>query len=124
MRNGVVMAAFGRKYIDLAYQAARSLTQHNPTLEVDLFTDADGNLGPFSRVHVLQDVWVRSKVDAMLKSRFDRTLYLDADLLVLADLSDIFEVLEKFDLAATHDQYRNSAPARWMYQAHITTAFS
>jgi hypothetical protein len=123
MPNGVVMAAFGQKYVDLADQAAESLAQHNPKLEVDLSTDADKTMGPFSRVHILQDVWIRSKVDAMLQSRFDRTLYLDVHLLVLADLSDLFEVLDKFDIAPTHDQYCNSALARRIYRELIANAF-
>jgi hypothetical protein len=123
MRNGVVMAAFGQKYIDLAYRAAESLVRHNPTLEVDLFTDADRALGPFGRIHVLNDVWIRSKVDAMLQSRFDRTLYLDVDLHVLADLGDIFDLLDRFDIAATHDPNRNSVPARMIYREPLTNAF-
>jgi hypothetical protein len=123
MPNGVVMAAFGQKYVDLAYQAAGTLRQHNPKLEVDLFTDMARNLGPFSRVHILHDVWIRSKIDAMLQSRFDKTLYLDVDLLVLADLSDIFEVLDRFDVAAAHDQYRNSTLARKIYREPIANSF-
>jgi lipopolysaccharide biosynthesis glycosyltransferase len=123
MQEGVVMAAFGQKYVDLAYQAAKSLLQHNPGLEVDLFTDAERNQGPFSRIHVLDAVWIRSKVDAMLQSRFDKTLFLDVDLYVLADLGDVFEVLDKFDIAATHDQYRNSIHARRVYRKRMENAF-
>lgn len=123
MQNGVVMAALGQKYIDMAYRAAESVVRHNPGLEVDLFTDEDRERGPFSRVHVLDDVWIRSKVDAMMHSRFDRTLYLDVDLQVLANLSDIFELLERFDIAATHDQYRNSVAARRIYKEAIPNAF-
>jgi hypothetical protein len=123
MRTGVVMAAFGQRYIDIAYQAARSLLLHNPGLEVDLFTDAERNPGPFSRVHVLETVWIRSKVDAMLQSRFDKTLFLDADVYVLAVVGDIFEVLDRFDIAATHDPYRNSINARRVYRKPIENAF-
>jgi lipopolysaccharide biosynthesis glycosyltransferase len=106
------MVAFGPKYLKLAYQAADSVTRHNPGIEVDLFTDADSERGPFNRVHILDDVWVRSKVDAMLQSRFEKTLYLDVDLLVLAELGEIFEILDKFDMAAAHDPNRNSFAAR------------
>lgn len=123
MKNGVVMAALGQKYIDMAYRAAQSVVQHNPGLEIDLFTDAVRECGPFSRVHVLDDVWIRSKVDAMLQSRFEKTLFLDVDLLVLSDLGDIFDLLDRFDIAATHDQYRNSVSARRIYKDVIPSAF-
>ena len=51
------------------------------------------------------------KVDAMRLSRFDRTLYLDADIRVLADPGDMFEVLDRFDIALAQDQNRNSPQA-------------
>lgn len=121
--NGVIFAAFGRTYIDLAFQAAESLRRNAPGLEVDLFTETAMPPGPFDRVHVLEEVWIRSKLDAMLRSRFDRTLYLDADLLVVADPGDIFEVLDRFDLAITHDQNRNSSPGRVEYRRQLPNAF-
>lgn len=123
MQNGVIMAAIGPKYIDMAYRAAESVVLHNPGVHVDLFTDADRERGPFSRVHILDEVWIRSKVDAMLQSRFEKTLYLDVDLHVLADISEIFELLDRFDITATHDQYRNSAAARRTYKEAIPNAF-
>ena len=117
------MVAFGRTYLDLAYRAAESLILHNPGLEIDLFTEAAVDPGPFSRVHVLPDIWIRSKVDAMRLSRFDRTLYLDADTRVLADLRDIFEVLDRFDIALAQDQNRNSPQALTEYRQPFPNAF-
>ncbi|MFO7731637.1 MAG: DUF5312 family protein, partial [Spirochaetia bacterium] len=55
------------------------------------------------RIHQLDDPWHRSKMDAMLLSRFDKTLYLDADLFVIADIRDVFEVLDHFDMAMTQE---------------------
>ena len=46
----------------------------------------------------------------MLGSRFAQTIYLDADIRVVGDISDIFDVLDRFDLAFAHDQMRNSNP--------------
>lgn len=59
----------------------------------------------------------------MLQSRFDRTLFLDADLLVLADVGDIFDLLDRVDIAAVQDQYRNSDFARRMYREPLENAF-
>ena len=123
MQNGVVMVAFGRKYVDQAYLAAASLVRHNPGLDVDLFTDTAMPPGPFSRIHGLGDVWIRAKVDAMLQSRFDKTLYLDADVQVQADIGDIFTLLDRFDIAAAHDPHRNSTAGRRMYRETIVNAF-
>ena len=79
-RNGAVIAAFGQHYVDLGHQAALTLRQTNPRLAVDLFTDAAVDTGVFSKVHVLPEVWARSKLDSMLMSRFERTLFLRRDL--------------------------------------------
>lgn len=122
-RDGAVITAFGTPYVDLAFQAARSLRATNPDLPVDLFTEAPVDPGPFDRVHVLADVWIRSKIDAMRLSRFERTVYLDADLLVLADLGDVFEVLDRFDFALCHDQLRNSVHARREYRVPLPNTY-
>jgi hypothetical protein len=59
----------------------------------------------------------------MRESRFERTLYLDADLMVLADLGDVFEVLDRFDFALCHDQLRNSVHARREYRIPLPNAY-
>ena len=96
MSAGVVLVATGAEtYIELAARAAASVKRHCPGLPVDLYTDADRQLPAFDRVHRLDDPWFRSKIDALLNSRFARTLYMDADMLALADFRDVFEVLER-----------------------------
>lgn len=107
-RDGVIFVATGDGYIKLALRAAESLKAVCPDLPIDLFADQDVKNGVFDRVVRLENPWVRSKIDGMLASRFERTLYLDADLFVIADLRDVFEVLDRFDLALTHDPARNS----------------
>lgn len=121
--NGVIITAFGQRYVDLAHQVARTLRKTNPGLDIDLFTGAEVDAGVFSQVHVLPDLWVRSKLDSMLQSRFDRTLFLDADLLVVADLSDIFVLFDRFDIAVAQDMYRSSAKARVEYRRPFPNTF-
>ncbi len=111
MRNGVIYVATGEDYLDLARASAESLRQTNPGLPVDLFTDrpqADG-LGMFDRVHRIDHPHARSKLDCLPLTRFERTLFLDADTLVLRPLGDLFDVLDRFDLALAHDVRRASA---------------
>nr|WP_243730863.1 putative nucleotide-diphospho-sugar transferase [Rubellimicrobium sp. CFH 75288] len=44
----------------------------------------------------------------MALTRFDRTLFLDADTLVLGPLDDLFDIALRFDLAMAHDVRRAS----------------
>ena len=49
---------------------------------------------------------IRSKVDFITSSPFKKTLYLDSDTVVVRDITDIFDSLDRFDVAVTHDYAR------------------
>ena len=124
MRDGVIYVAKGAGYLELAIASATSLRGVNPDLPVDLFTDqsvpADA---PFDRVHRIPDVPTRAKIACMPLSRFERTLFLDCDTLVVQPLGDLFEVLERFDMALAHDVRRVSALIREGHEVETPYAF-
>lgn len=110
MTNGVIYVATGPDYLDLARASAATVRHHNPNLSVDIFTDCPdaAGLDVFDAVHPVPRVHPRAKIDCMPLSRFDRTLYLDSDTLALAPFGDLFDLLERFDLALAHDMRRAS----------------
>ncbi len=110
--RGIVFACSGATYLPLAVHAARSAAATNPGLPIDLYCDRPCGDAVFDRVHALDRVWFRPKFEAIRRSRFDRTLYLDTDVRVLADISDVFDLLDRFDIAGAHDAYRNSRKGR------------
>ncbi len=114
MNRGVIYVATGPDYRALAETSARSLRAVEPDLPIDLFTDTPGETaaGLFDAVHRIADPHPRSKLDCMARTRFERTLFLDADTLVLAPLGDLFDVLERFELALAHDVRRATALIR------------
>lgn len=121
---GVVLVATGAaKYLALAEQAAASVKRTCPGLAVDLFTDADRDLPVFDRVHRLEDPWFRSKIDGLLRSRFARTLYMDADMVAVADFRDVFLLLERFDIALAHDWLRNAPLHHTFWRKPLPPAF-
>lgn len=121
--TGVIFATTGKDYTELAARAAQSVRDKCPGLEIDLFTDQTTNIPVFDRIHHLDDPWHRSKMDAMILSRFDKTLYLDADLFVVADIRDVFEVLDRFDMAMAQDSSRNGDHAQTMWRKPLPNAF-
>jgi hypothetical protein len=122
--RGVVLVATGAEtYIARAARAAASVTRHAPGLAVDLYTDKPRDLPVFDRVHVLENPWFRSKIDALAGARFERTLYMDADILALADFSDVFDVLDRFDIALAQDWYRNSPLHHTFWRKPLPPAF-
>ena len=121
---GVILVATGaEKYVALAARAAASVKRACPGLAVDLFTDQACELPGFDRVHRLENPWFRSKIDGLIASRFERTLYMDADILALADFRDVFEVLDRFDIALAQDWFRNSALHHSFWRKPLPAAF-
>lgn len=115
--RGFVYAATGADYVTLARRSARSLRQViGDSLPIDLFTDSPVTDPVFDRVHSLSTVSRRPKVEAMLNSRFDRTIYLDCDTICLAPIDDIFDVLDCFDLAICAEQRRNDLRVRTQHR--------
>ncbi len=125
--SGVVFVATGARYIACAEAAARSVRRHMPHVPIALFTDA-GQLGialsgVFDPVIELESVHHRSKVDCLMNTPFDRTLFLDADIRVLEDVSELFDLLERFDMAMAHAHARNRDATRAVWKQELPDAF-
>ncbi len=97
--RGFVFAATGDVYVTLARRAARTLRIAVPDANIDLFTDNLTGDPVFSMEHHLTDGFFRPKMEAMRRSRFERTVMLDADILVLTAVPELFEVLDQYEIA-------------------------
>jgi hypothetical protein len=124
-RDGVIYVASGQDYRDLAIASARSLRAVEPGLAVDLFTDAPETVpeGLFDMVHRIARPEPRSKLSCMAETRFERTLFLDADTLVMNPLGDLFDLLDRFDCAMAHDVRRASDLVQEGYAVRTPYAF-
>ncbi|KAA9005087.1 putative nucleotide-diphospho-sugar transferase [Histidinibacterium aquaticum] len=100
--RGFVFATTGADYTTLARRAARTLRLAMPKAEIDLFTDQAVEDPIFDRIHALGDGFFRPKMEATRRTRFDRTVFLDADILVLTDVSELFDLLDNFEIAGAH----------------------
>lgn len=120
---GAIIVATGARYVKMAENAARCVREHCPGLPVHLYADAEPSTPCFDRVTLLENPWRRSKIDAMIDAPFDRNLFLDADAFVVADISDAFELLDRFDIALAHDQERNSPHGAAAWRRRFPAAF-
>ena len=123
--RGVIFVATGPDYLDLACDAAASVADTNPDLPIDLFTDLPDAApeGLFAQIHLIQDPHLRSKLDCLPLTRFERTLFLDCDTRTVRPLGRLFEVLDRFDLALTHDVRRASDLVRAGWRIDTPYAF-
>lgn len=124
-KNGVTLIASGEKFIEAALYAAASIRKSNPELGVALFSDkVDLECDDLIDKHIVfSDGHRRSKIDKLAESPFERTLYLDTDTRVIAPLDDMFEILDKFDLAIAHAHKRNKKATTELWKEKIPNAF-
>ncbi|HET6845203.1 MAG TPA: hypothetical protein VFH29_00120 [Anaerolineales bacterium] len=129
--TGVLYIASGEKYIRAAMRSARSLGHHCPDLPTHLYADWKNYAGfdferdpsPFTSVGMIQSPHRRSKLDYLTQSPFARTLYLDSDTLIAADIRGMFSLLDRFDLALAHAHRRNDRPHLAPWRTELPAAF-
>ena len=110
MKKGVVYIAFGDRYVDEVLFSAATLKAVSD-LHVTLFTDRKVASRNIDSVVEIEPDHKRPKVDHLPRTPYDLTLYLDSDTQIERDVTDVFAILDRFDLAAVHDHSRKSS--RW-----------
>lgn len=99
---GYLYVAFGEKYLKELKTAVRSLKDHTE-FPVALITDDKSyqNHPDFSVVIIHDPIYsYGSKIYCLLKSPFEKTIFLDTDTFVCDSLDGIFDLLDHFDVAA------------------------
>jgi hypothetical protein len=100
-----------------AARSAASLKRVMPDMPIALVSETEID-GPFDHHIPISEtdpakiapgaVPCRAKIIGMKQTPFEQTLYIDADTTVLADLGEVFELLDGFDMALAHAQGRVS----------------
>jgi lipopolysaccharide biosynthesis glycosyltransferase len=110
MKKGVVYIAFGDRYVEEVLFSASTLRAVSD-LHVTLFTDRKISSPYLDSVVEIEPGHKRPKVDHLPRTPYDLTLYLDSDTKIERDVTDMFAILDRFDLAAVQDHSRKSS--RW-----------
>jgi hypothetical protein len=109
---GVYYVARGREYVEEAVQSAESVKRCTE-LPTALCTDKRVDHSAFDHVIVsnaeTNDPYER-KVRGLHEAPFEQTLFLDTDTYVCREISDLFSLLEEFELAAAHAPNRMYHP--------------
>jgi len=109
MNPGVLYFVVGKrgeqKYLSMLKTSAKSLKTHMPWLKTALFTDLEiKELEYFDDIistgHCEQGgLWRYKWEECLMKSPYEPTLHLDADTYICDDFSEVFTLLDRFDLA-------------------------
>jgi hypothetical protein len=109
---GAVMVATGKKSLREAELSAKSLKKHNKNVPILIATDVPYNGKIFDEVMEVSSTPTQIshrilRISTLKQTPFDRTLYLDSDTFVCANITSLFQLLEHFDIAANvmHSPY-------------------
>jgi hypothetical protein len=117
---GIIYVATGSKYLAEAEHSARSVKRVSPNVPVAIISDALPSCNLFDvRLNVPNPEYsFLDKIIALTRTPFEKTLFLDTDTFAIEPLDEIFELLDRFDIAAAAE------PARYLYPiAGVSTAF-
>jgi hypothetical protein len=106
--KGYLYIAFGEAFTKEALMSIKSLKRYNEE-PVALFTDREQDETFKGLVDVYAKIdpkHIRAKVDFISQTPFKKTIYLDSDTLIVRNISDMFDVLDRFDVAVTNDYAR------------------
>jgi hypothetical protein len=108
MSDGIIYIATGKKYIQEACQSVASLKAQMPQVSVTLFADEAIESPHFDQVIVIKNPQYGfiDKIVYMNQSPYDRTIFIDTDTYICDDLSDLFMLLDRFDIAVSHEAQR------------------
>jgi len=106
--KGFLYIAFGDSFTKEALMSIKSLKRFNDE-PVALYTDQELPNDIKSLVDLYAKIeprHIRAKVDFIDKTPFKKTVYLDSDTVIARNISDMFEILERFDVGLVHDYAR------------------
>ena len=107
--RGYIYTAFGENFYKECVNSAKIL-KRSTNLPIHLITDQkkilEEDKSLFSSISHMPNLHVRSKVDYISLSPFEKTIYLDTDIIVVRGIDELFELLDNFDILATLDTAR------------------
>lgn len=102
--RGILYSAIGEKFTNEAFASAASSRRFNKVPHI-IFTDIDCQPpldGATIEPHQSTGNPYADKIMAMSKSSFDETIFLDTDTFVCREITDLFDLLSRFDMAVAH----------------------
>ncbi len=109
-KGAVYIVTQDPRYIDLLMVSAASLRRAMPQLPITVFSQFPVHSSLFDQVITVQagQNGFFDKAAFLRKSPYNQTLFLDADTVILGPVTALFSLMERFDCAATHEEYRNT----------------
>jgi hypothetical protein len=121
MKRGFLYLAKGEEFVTEAITSARRVSEVMQECPITLVSDQHINAACFDRVIVDQDGHsLADKPRALQQTPYERTVFLDTDIHMAASVSELFEMLDEYELALrpNRDQahvFDNSEDVPWCF---------
>lgn len=98
------------RYVELLLTSAASLKRAMPDLPITVFSQFTIESAYFERVIPVTPTedGFYDKTTLIRQMPYERTLFIDADTYMVEPVPELFSVLDRFDCAATHEEYLNT----------------
>jgi hypothetical protein len=110
MKNGIVYITFVKNKkadrIKELKHSIKSVKKTHSNLSITLFTDKDPKIKEIDNIKIISVDSERIKQNYLYDSPYENTLYLDCDTEIVGSIEEVFGLMERFDIAATHDLIR------------------
>lgn len=126
MSNGVVyIITQDSRYRDLLLTSVASLKRVMPHLPVTVFSQFPIESNDVDKVVFVEPTkdGFYDKARLIRKSPYQRTLFVDADIFVAEAFPELFSLLDRFDVAATHEEYLSTDWSRVYPRIDVPTSF-
>jgi hypothetical protein len=112
-KRGVVYIATGNQFVEEAKISADSVKTVMPDVPITLFTEQEIESEIFDDIISIDSPRhdFGDQVYHLDRTPYERTIFLDSDIYLDSSIEDVFEVLDKFDIAASQDA-RNYSSTR------------
>jgi hypothetical protein len=125
MNEGVLYVATGKKYIDEALRSAKSVKENSDSISVSIVTDQLIKSNIIDNV-IHSDELTGTRGEANFhfdETPYEKTIYLDTDTIVSENISDLFTLLDRFDIGAAHAPSREATSVESYPYSDIPNSF-
>jgi hypothetical protein len=106
--RGILYIATGERFVAEAEVSARSVRNVMPDTPIAIATDIEPDYNFDHTINIPDPGYgFVDKISHIDNSPFDETLYLDTDTYVNSSVGELFDILDKFDIALSYDHSRD-----------------
>ena len=111
MNRGILYFAKGDTFIGEATLSARQVRRVMPEVSIAIVADREPDAECFDEVILDASAFAkRNKPQAMARTPYDRTIYLDTDTYVQEPIDELFDLLDEFEFAVRRNRDESHIP--------------